>query len=978
MYMQVIVNRPTYRRPSAGSDPLPDDASRLVSYTYRLPERLQETVLVGHLIQVPLGASTTIGIVAALTDSAPRDLPAGVEIRDVIELLDLLPVVTPTQINLTHWIADQYLAPLSEAIRLMLPPGLEERTYIVVSRVAQPPAPTGLTAQENAVLQLLHQHGGRLPLARLLSAIGGEDPEAVTETLADRGLIEAHYTLVPPKPAPPRIQYVRLLADDPTIESVLPRLGHPSKQADLLLALARSVDAPLTRSELCELADCTDSPVQALAERGWIEMTERRTLVTAVPGAESFDLGRAKKQAAALSALISHTAPVEIEEFLAETGISSATEAALEKKGLIQRISEEPVVLLKLPADQVLERVIELRGAEKQQAILESLRGSPGRVWVGGLYAQIGASLSDLRKLAEMGLISLHTEEYDLPSPIGTETPPQLTPDQAAIWAEVEQGMMHSTQEAPFIALVHGVTGSGKTEIYLRAVQAVLDRGRRAIILVPEISLTAQTVRRFESRFPGRIAVMHSQLPPGQRYAVWDRVRRGEADLVIGARSALFAPISRLGLIVLDEAHDDSYKQDEPIPLPGYVARDTAIALAHLTGAAVLLGSATPDLVTYYRASTGTYRLLNLPRRILPHLISEAGQAPGRGQLEASPLPPVRVVDLRQELRTGNRSIFSRALQQALYRTLTAHEQALLFLNRRGLATFVLCRDCGYVAKCPKCDVPLTFHRPSPSGRLVCHRCNYHAAPPSFCPQCGGRQIRYFGLGTERVEATLREFFPEARLLRWDRDTASGLDHERYLQAFVDHRADVLIGTQMIAKGLDLPLVTLVGVISADTALYLPDYRAAERTFQLLTQVAGRAGRSRRGGQVIVQTYNPDHYAIQAAARHDYLGFYQQELSYRRQLGYPPLSRLVALRFSHQDAHRCRAEAERLARWLRAEIRQSGQRADLIGPAPCFVSRMDGRYRWQIVIRGANPSSVLRDVALPWGWRVDVDPVSLL
>ena len=429
----------------------------------------------------------------------------------------------------------------------------------------------------------------------------------------------------------------------------------------------------------------------------------------------------------------------------------------------------------------------------------------------------------------------------------------------------------------------------------MRALQATLAAGRRAIILVPEISLTAQTVRRFEARFPGRVAVMHSQLSLGQRYAVWDRVRRGEADVVIGPRSALFAPISRLGLIVLDEAHDTSYKQDEPIPLPPYHARDAAIALGQLTGATVLLGSATPDLVTYYRARQGVYHLLQLPHRILPDALGTPLEPSAGSEPQAHGLPPVRIVDLRQELRAGNRSIFSRPLQEALRRTLEANEQAILFLNRRGAATFVLCRDCGYVARCPNCETPLTLHRKmtgktaSSPGNLVCHHCNHQQQSPSHCPDCGGQRIRYFGLGTERVEDAVRELYPEARLLRWDRDTATGPDHERHLQAFVDHRVDVLIGTQMIAKGLDLPLVTLVGVISADTALYLPDYGAAERTFQLLTQVAGRAGRSLRGGQVIVQTYNPDHYAIQAASRHDYATFYAAGTGLSAPTGLPAL-----------------------------------------------------------------------------------------
>jgi primosomal protein N' (replication factor Y) len=978
MYAEVIVNRPTHRHPPAGCEPVRDDPSRLSAYTYRLPERFRDVAAVGHLVQVPLAASTALGIVVALDDTLPPDLPAGIEIRQVEEILDPLPVVTPFQVDLARWIADEYLAPLSEAMRLMLPPALESRTLVVVTRTAGS-LPEGLTAAETAVLRVLQSHRGRLRLSTLLAQIPSEDPEEVIHDLGERGLVDTRYALVPPKPAPPRIQFARLLADDPAIDAALPRLGRSSKQADVLLVLARRAAAPLSLTELRELANCSDGPVRSLAERGWVEITERRTLVVLLPGAEPASLDRAPQQAEALAVLIGHRGPMELGELVGQAGVSTSTIAALEKKGLVQRIAEEPLVLLALSREQVLERVIELRGATEKRAVLNMLRGTTGRVWVGGIYAQTGASLATLRDLADHGLLSLHTEEYDRPRFVGSEMPPRLTDDQEVVWRQVERGIKERPSSPnPFVALLHGVTGSGKTEIYLRALEETLATGRRAIVLVPEISLTPQTVRRFEARFPGRVAVMHSQLSMGQRYAVWDQVRRGEADVLIGPRSALFAPMSRVGLVVLDEAHDASYKQSEPIPLPAYDARDTAIALGRLTGAVVLLGSATPDLVTYYRASQGSYRLLELSQRILPFRTRDWEAGSRELRAESRSLPPVRVVDLRQELRAGNRSIFSRPLQEALRRTLAAGEQAILFLNRRGAATFVLCRDCGHVARCPKCDVPLTLHRLAAAGQLICHHCNYREPSPSRCPRCGGRRIRYFGLGTERVEDDMRQLFPEARLLRWDRDTASGGDHERFLQAFIDHRADVLVGTQMIAKGLDLPLVTLVGVISADTALYLPDYHAAERTFQLLTQVAGRAGRSHRGGQVIIQTYNAEHYAVQAAGRHDYAGFYRQELAYRRQLGYPPFSRLVALRFSDRDAYRCRVEAERLGRWLAAEIHRLGLAADLIGPAPCFFSRVQGQSRWQIVVRAPDPLPLLRNVALPRGWRVDVDPVSLL
>jgi primosomal protein N' (replication factor Y) len=931
-------------------------------------------------------------VIVALTENTPPDLSSEA-IRDVAEILDPLPVVTPIQIDLARWLADEYLAPLSRAMRLMLPPALEDRTTIVVTQGTSDASLGGLTRAETAVLETLKAHRGRLRQSTLLGRIRSEDPESVLNSLAEKGLIDARFSLVLPKPAPPRVQYIRLLADDAAIEAALPRLGHASKQADALLALANHAGAPLTLSGLCDLVGCGEGPVRALAERGWVQITEKRSLLVALPGAGSADLGRAPKQRVALDALLDHSGPIELQALQRETGVSAAIVNALIEKGLARRITQEPLVLLMLPEDQVIDRVVELRGAREQRAVLDALRGTTGRVWVGGIYAQTGADLTTLKQLAGLGLISLHTDEYDRPRLEGPEAPPSLTPDQETVWQVIEQRITQDTDEdEPFVALLHGVTGSGKTEVYLRALEATLAAGRRAIILVPEISLTAQTVRRFEARFPKRVAVLHSQLSLGQRYAVWDRVRRGEADVVIGPRSALFAPISRLGLVVLDEAHDDSYKQAEPIPLPAYQARQVALALAGLTGSATIMGSATPDLVTYYRATQGDYCLLELPHRIRQaeraRHQSPKPSLPSR-RPAMSPLPPVRIVDLRQELRAGNRGIFSRVLQEALRRTLAAGEQAILFLNRRGTATFVLCRDCGYVARCPNCEVPLTLHQrahlspfSSPgvpdSQHLLCHHCRFREPVPPRCPHCGGRRIRHFGLGTERVEEAVQQLCPEARLLRWDRDTATGPDHERFLQKFVDHRADVLIGTQMIAKGLDLPLVTLVGVVSADTALHLPDYRSTERTFQLLTQVAGRAGRSYRGGRVIVQTYNPDHYAIQAAAEHDYAGFYQQELAFRRQLGYPPFSRLVALRYSNKDPNRCRAEAERLGRWVAGEIQRLGLAANIIGPAPCFFSRVQGRYRWQIIIRACHPMPLLRDLALPQGWRVDVDPVSLL
>jgi primosomal protein N' (replication factor Y) len=394
--------------------------------------------------------------------------------------------------------------------------------------------------------------------------------------------------------------------------------------------------------------------------------------------------------------------------------------------------------------------------------------------------------------------------------------------------------------------------------------------------------------------------------------------------------------------------------------------------LAELTGAVLVLGSATPDLESYYRASSGSYRLLELRERVQPLASGDERSCVVR------PLPEVEVVDLRQELKAGNRSIFSRSLAQALGEALAAGEQVILFLNRRGAASFVQCRDCGYVPTCSRCAVSLTYH--ASEERLICHHCHRGRRLPDRCPQCDSPRIRFMGIGTEKVEQETARVFPQARLLRWDRDvTRHRGAHERILARFLAKEADVLIGTQMIAKGLDMPSVTLVGVISADVSLNLPDYRSGERTFQLLEQVAGRAGRGPLGGRVIIQTYTPHHWAIQAAARHDYAAFYEHEASLRRRLGYPPYGRLARLIFAHTNPLYAQEQAFRLAKTLRRDKDVRGiPHLDILGPAPSFVPKMRGRHRWQILLRGGDPAELLAELSFPQGWTVDVDPVSLL
>jgi primosomal protein N' (replication factor Y) len=433
--------------------------------------------------------------------------------------------------------------------------------------------------------------------------------------------------------------------------------------------------------------------------------------------------------------------------------------------------------------------------------------------------------------------------------------------------------------------------------------------------------------------------------------------------VIIGPRSALFTPLPNIGFIAVDECHDLSYNQAEP---PFYNAVTAAREYARICGGACILGSATPSIVQMYQASSPQGDLgedgvcLELPERI------------------ANPsMPPVQVVDMRTELKSGNRGIFSQALINALDAVLQKSQQAILFLNRRGTATYVFCRECGTTVRCPRCDTPLTYH--SSAGKLTCHHCGYSRLLPKKCPACGSDQIRQYGLGSEKVEAEVESLFPSARTLRWDWDTTRHKDaHEIILGHFTAHRADVLIGTQMLAKGLDLPLVTLVGIVLADVGLNLPDPFAAERTFDVLTQVSGRAGRSSLGGRVVLQTFQPDHYVIQAAAGHDYTAFYTRELEYRRQLGYPPFNRLLRMEFRHAQATNAESEAHalavKLAKWIESEDRRE---TTLIGPAPCFYSRLNGLYRWQIILRGPNPASLLRGKNVG-GWRVEVDPASVL
>ncbi len=606
--------------------------------------------------------------------------------------------------------------------------------------------------------------------------------------------------------------------------------------------------------------------------------------------------------------------------------------------------------------------------AYKQAELLEFLTGQTQPISISELRKRLNSSLATIKALESRHLVSverLRVRRDPLSHLSPTTSPaPVLTSSQQTAWESIQDVIVKEARQSssPPVFLLFGVTGSGKTEIYLRALAQVIAAGKRGICLIPEIALTQQTVERFANRFPGRVAVLHSGLSLGEQFDEWQWIVEGNCDVVIGPRSALFAPLANLGLIIIDEEHEWTYKQEDKSPR--YHARDVAIELAQLSDTVVILGSATPDIGSFHKAQQGEYYLVELKERITP-----------RGY---SPLPEVSIVDLREELKAGNTSLFSRSLLAAMEETLAQGEQIILFLNRRGTATFVRCRNCGFVFRCPRCSIALTYH--SVEKKLICHRCRYSIPIPQSCSRCSRRNLRFLGIGTQRIEEEARHFFPEARLLRWDKDVITRrYAHEELLKHFRDHKADVLIGTQMIAKGLDLPQVTLAGVISADTGLNFPDFRSSERTFQLLCQVAGRAGRGVKAGKVIIQTYSPENYIIEAAAKHDYLGFYYKEIDYRRKYNYPPFSQLVRLVYSHTNEELCHREVERVHRLILDErARADIIDFDIIGPVPTFAFRARGRYRWQLFLRGPDSTRMLSRLTLPRGWTIDVDPVGMV
>src|SRR5690625_2389706 len=595
------------------------------------------------------------------------------------------------------------------------------------------------------------------------------------------------------------------------------------------------------------------------------------------------------------------------------------------------RITKKRVTMVspKKTAHLIEEALVDLpKNARKQRLVLEYFLDNPKEIEQNELLKRIDTTQSTIKALSDKNLlktdrVAVYQNPYD-DKAFKKTLPLTLTEQQEMAISPIKEKIMTNEHD---VFLLHGITGSGKTEIYLQAIQDVIKKGQEAIVLVPEISLTPQMVNRFKGRFGSKVAVLHSALSAGENYDEWRRIHQKEVQVVVGARSAIFAPFDNLGIIIIDEEHETTYKQEDQ---PRYHARDVAIKRGKYYNCPVILGSATPALESFARAKKGVYQLAVLDKRT-----------------NNKDMPAVEIVDMRKELHAGNRSMFSRVLKEKIENKLKQKEQIVLLLNRRGYSTFVMCRDCGHVKECPHCDIALTYHKNS--HQLKCHYCSREEEMPLTCPECASDLIRYFGTGTQRVEESLASLMPEARVIRMDVDTTRRKGaHERLLDQFANQEADILLGTQMIAKGLDFPNVTLVGVLSADAMLHLPDFRSSEKTFQLLTQVSGRAGRHALTGEVVVQTYTPDHYSIELASTYDFEQCYRQEMNMRRTFRYPPYVFLTLITVSHESQIKVIQTTERIVQLLLQNVQKD---TIILGPTPSPLTRIKDRYRYQSMIK---------------------------
>jgi primosomal protein N' (replication factor Y) (superfamily II helicase) len=865
-------------------------------------------------------------------------------IRPISTILDPEPALLAHQRALAEWMATYYVTPLAQVAVKMLPPGLMQRSKVVLHLINDEEQATHTTHDQQALTRLHALIGllladGELDVERLKEMLGPKQAKEILQEALSSGLIEREATLHAPTTHVRHKRVVRLLLRGEALEAwrmqtrtqleqSLPAPGSVPMAADNVRKRPqKNIPDPWAIPGSSDVFTLTPQNRQGL-------LAQRRLAAIDLLCFEKHETNIGSYWTAGTLCKASGLTPAQLKKLVHEN-IIAIEEIEVQRNPLLGRI---------IPATEPFELTAD------QQAALEQIVGKQG--WGQGDAGQrfTGRGYGEPRtgQAPSQHDMNSETSQYSRGAPLRSPW--------GGRWDGSQQnGVSGNKKIAPI--LLHGVTGSGKTEVYLQALAAIIAEGKRGIVLVPEIALTAQAILRFVGRFPDRVAVIHSELTDGERYDEWRRIRSGKVDVVIGSRSALFSPLPDPGIIILDEEHEPAYKQNQPKPT--YHARDAAIFLGQILHIPIVLGSATPSVESFFHAARGDYHLTELHQRI------------------GADLPPVEVIDLRNELHAGNTSIFSRRLQSELEQVLQKGQQAILYLNRRGAASCVLCRECGFVAMCDHCDMPLTYH--STERILLCHYCNGQNRILHLCPQCNSPSIRYFGLGTEKVEDTIARHFPSARLLRWDRDTARHRrTHEQLLDRFSNREADILVGTQMIAKGLDLPGVTLVGVISADIALTLPDFSASERAFTLLTQVAGRAGRGEEAGKVIIQTFNPQHFCIEAASKHDYHEFYTAEIEARQRYGYPPFRQFVKFTYSHENRRRAQNEALLLRETLDKWIDRLGlPQTDIVGPAPAVMERIRGKYRWQMIARGPDLHPLLRAIDTS-GWEVDIDPVSTM
>jgi len=843
-------------------------------YTYRVPEGLDSLAQIGCRAFVPLGKRVATGFIVRRTDKIDFDPK---KLRDILDVLDAVPLFDAPRLQLAQWIADYYLCGIGEVLRTMLPPGLEKESHQYV-RLTREPA---------------------------------------TEELAQLA-----------KRAPRQAEIVRALI---------------GKEGYKVRYLAKHLRYEGVRSSLQQLLAAGLVEVSQQMQEASTQAQKRFFVQITPAGKELLSKGESGKANG--------------------DGRRAKGEERREKSDKLNG----KINVRKLTVKQVEGLQLLAKRGEMLRALFLS-RSGLGRPSLQSLVHRQFVQI--IEREIERNPYFIFSKD-NLPMPATPEAPSFiLNPEQAHAVQRVTASMAQNRFE---VFLLHGITGSGKTQVYIDAIRHTLAHGKDAIMLVPEISLTPQAVARFQANFGNLIAVLHSHMSAGERYDAWRRVHRGEARVVIGARSAVFAPVRNLGLIVVDEEHEGSYKQSDPAPR--YHARDAAIVRAKMSQALVLLGSATPSIESYANAQHGKYTLLELPNRI-----------------DNVPLPAVRILDMTTWRKSApdREGIFSRILYEKIDEKLEKKEQIILLQNRRGFAPMLRCAGCGFVRYCDACNVSMTYHK---RGNLMrCHYCNASERAPDACPQCHGLDIIFKGIGTQKIEQALHELFPQARVVRMDLDTTRGkLAHDRILRDFGEHKYDILLGTQMIAKGLDFHKVTLVGVVSADTGLLMPDFRAGERTFQLLTQVAGRAGRRNLPGEVIIQTYSPDDFCMVCAREHDFKKFYAYEVREREALRFPPFCRLALMLFRDRDNERIRGMAQDFV----ALLKKAGGPFRIFGPAPSPLERIQHEFRWQVLLKSdmekdpaahqmrANLNRVARFFHQANRHRrvrlvVDIDPVSML